>query len=207
MKVTSNQDKHARWQHSNNRFHCLGDHVHVYVYVLVWISRCISHIYTLVSCWTHQLNWDDFPASSFQKGISWLVYCRLFLFALGQEWTVLFSFTSHSCSISPGDSPKSMSRRAALAPSTRIFWGGPCRASYIKNTPSLTIGFILSTYAWQKHITLRQGEYLYITNTTQTCTPPSPNRFTYCLQLYCYLIWTIFYFPQVLLIVLSQAIN
>ncbi len=46
-------------------------------------------------------------------------------------------------------SPKSMSSKAALAPSTRIFFEGPCSASYMKKTPSLTMGFILSTYVWK----------------------------------------------------------
>lgn len=42
--------------------------------------------------------------------------------------------------------PKSISSSAALAPSTRIFFGEPWRASYIKYTPSRTIGRIFSAY-------------------------------------------------------------
>ena len=43
--------------------------------------------------------------------------------------------------------PKSMSSRAALAPSTRILLGDPWRASYMKYTPSLTMGLIRSAYS------------------------------------------------------------
>lgn len=42
--------------------------------------------------------------------------------------------------------PKSISSNAALAPSTRIFFGEPWRASYIKYTPSRTMGLIFSAY-------------------------------------------------------------
>lgn len=44
------------------------------------------------------------------------------------------------------NSPKSISSNAALAPSTRIFFGEPWRASYIKYTPSRTMGLIFSAY-------------------------------------------------------------
>lgn len=46
-------------------------------------------------------------------------------------------------------SPKSISSRAALAPSTRIFLLGPVRAWCMKYTPSVTRGRNLSAYPWK----------------------------------------------------------